>query len=182
MEQKEKAKEEEKEKTEEDEKDEKEAISARGCPRDLWLKRQQRTVSLAQLDPRQSFVTQKCRKLHKFLCETRLALSLSFEQLDKKRNSSFRRNKGPVSRIFVISLKANSIGKLYSPRKIGLWHRVIRFCETGNEIFVTELSSSSTSIRSTLSSFLINDCAMEALEALARNFSINFSVSSIFLA
>ena len=134
MEQKEKAKEEEKEKTEEDEKDEKEAISARGCPRDLWLKRQQRTVSLAQLDPRQSFVTQKCRKLRKFLCETRLALSLSFEQLDKKRNSSFRRNKGPVSRIFVISLKANSIGKLYSPRKIGLWHRVIRFCKTGNEM------------------------------------------------
>jgi hypothetical protein len=28
--------------------------------------------------------------------------------------------------------------------------------------------------------FLIIDCAMEALDALARNFSINFSVSSIF--
>ena len=54
--------------------------------------------------------------------------------------------------------------------------------ESGKEIFITELSSSSTSMRSTLSNFFISDCAIDALEALARNFSINRSVSSIFLA
>ena len=51
--------------------------------------------------------------------------------------------------------------------------------ETGNFSVMTLLSSSSTSIRSILSSFLISDCAMVALEALARNFSMSFSVCSI---
>ncbi len=72
---------------------------------------------------------------------------------------------------------------LRSPYVLPIWLASITtlpgWIDIGNRTFITALSSSSTSIRSILSSFLIRDCAIDAFEALARNFSMRRSVCSI---